>query len=231
MVSLKKIATGASVVLSLGVIAAGAVAVGNGLLVAAYHSVTVDSITDLQNGNVKSGISDGPVAADIAAAAVPLLSPACNACKVGRETQATYAGHKNKAVAINFEQAGIACFTLDRAVTPDASGKCSDGACVCFVGQAGERIVTKPDYKMLVQTEHGKQHSGICSTTVALGPDELYAPCDADADCADYDNGATCTAAASVTAAQLANVGVFVAIRHAGAAAAPAITVEKLLVK
>lgn len=232
MLSIKKVAVSVSTLLAVGVLVTGAAAIGAGLLGSAYHTSTVDSITDLQTGNVKSGISDGAVAADIAAAAVPLLIPACgDACKVGRESNPLYAGHRDKALVLNFEQAGIACLALDRAVTPDASGKLSDGASTCFVGQAGERIVVKPNWNLLKQTEHGQKHARICSAAITIGPDRLFAPCDADADCADYSNGATCTAAGSESSDQVANVGVFVAIRHSGAAAAPAVTVEKSLYK
>lgn len=232
MLSFKKVAVAVSTLLTVGVLMTGVAAVGAGLLGSSYHSVTVDSITDLQTGTVKSGLTDGAVAADIAASAAPLLAPACgDACKVGRESNPLFAGHRDKAIIINFEQAGIACLSLDRAVTPDASGKLSDGSSQCFVGQAGERIVVKPNWNLLKQTEHGQKHARICSAAISYGPDRLYAPCDADADCADYANGATCTAAGAETSDQVANVGVFVAIRHAGAAAAPAITVEKALFK
>lgn len=226
MLSLKKIATVVSSVLTVGVIAAGAVAIGAGLLVQPYHSV--ESVTDATS-TVKSGITDGAVAADIAASNVPLLVPACSACRAGRETQALYAGHRDKAVVLNFEGAGSACFALDRAVTYSA-GKLSDGASVCYTGAAGERIVVKPNRAMLIQTEHGQQHTGICSAAVTLGPDRLYAPCDAAADCADFVNGATCTAAASVTADQVANAGAYIVHSNSGAVQ-PLVTVEKVVIK
>lgn len=226
MISLKKIATGVSALLTVGVIAAGTVAIGAGFLASPYHSV--EAVPDATS-TFKSGISDGAVAADINASAVQLLVPACGTCNAGRIDQALYAGHRDKAVAINFEGAGSVCFALDRAVTYSA-GKLSDGASVCYTGAAGERIVVKPDWKMLVQTEHGKQHSGICSDPITLGPDRLYPPCDADADCADYVNGATCTAQASVSSAQQANVGVFIVHSNSGAVQ-PHTTVEKVVLK
>ena len=227
MTSLKTIATAASATVSGVIILAGVGAVASGLLAGGYH--TVDAVPDATT-TFKSGITDGAVAADIAASAVPLLVPACLTCKRGREDQALYAGHADKGVIIGFRSAGSVCFALDRAVTYATGNKLSDGASVCYTGAAGERIVTRPRWNLLIQTEHGQKHTGICSAPVTIGPDRLYAPCDADNDCADYVNGATCTARASVTADQIANVGVYVVHSNSGAAQAIA-TIEKVLFK
>jgi hypothetical protein len=193
----------AFVVGTVVVVAVGSVmAAGVFGAVSGYWSVEVEPGAIDATTFVRTGLTDGPVAADINASAAPLLLPACNSCGT--------TGNEEKAVRLDFQADSAVCYSLDRAVTLSAAPlRLSDGNSVCFAGNDGLSIVDRPNWALLIQTEHGRQHRGICSSPITVGSDALFAPCDANDDCADFVIGATCTAFASTTSVQQQNVGVY----------------------
>lgn len=120
----------------------------------------------------------------------------------------------SKAIVVNSDTALSCCWVGDLAATTSTTGEVTDaggtsGQGACFhIAAIGEQVHTRPDRQWMVRNSIPGYRTGLCDTaaTAANNNETLYAPCDADADCASPYGGGSCDTTPSQTLADSAGI-------------------------